>query len=488
MPRDVGYGHEQKPDIPTPHSTSQFANPYAVNQGVGPSQPYAHYGTQPAVASYSSYSRYSIDDGLDAAGDRPPPLKRGDACLYCRKRRIRCSATKPSCHHCTKLRRECVYDVGKPISRVRRLENKVAELESYLQAAEAAAAEANGRAAHAHAQVRAAQAQRATPPQAPMGHQLMPGVGHDMLNGLNRPLNVAGASYLQYNTVSSVPSHTVQPQGSQTGGRGPEEPSPPPPMSAQQSTAYAYPPGTLDQSTVDITMLDNFQPAPGMRTMAPRVGQMVPIYAPPQPVHVPPVPGPMSQAMPSSGPQPPQPPPQPHPQQPRATNFDWDALDPDFMSMVNQMGETSTSTPGQGQQDQQQRFQQPQYQFSYPSVRPDQQHSVPQAQAQAHRPSPPQPPRGPPQYPHFGATESAILNQGISASQNIQLPGSASDITGRVSGAFIEDTDDELDTTGTSSLPSEWTKYDLVGGWYDPNDVPREARAELYVCERSSLI
>lgn len=69
---------------------------------------------------------------------RPPPLKRGDACLYCRKRRIRCSATKPSCHHCTKLKRECIYDSGKPTSRVRKLEDKVAELEGYLRAAHAA--------------------------------------------------------------------------------------------------------------------------------------------------------------------------------------------------------------------------------------------------------------------------------------------------------------------------------------------------------------
>lgn len=60
------------------------------------------------------------------------PLKRGDACLYCRKRRIRCSAEKPSCQHC-KGKRECVYDNGKPISRVRQLEDKVAQLEGLLK-------------------------------------------------------------------------------------------------------------------------------------------------------------------------------------------------------------------------------------------------------------------------------------------------------------------------------------------------------------------
>lgn len=63
----------------------------------------------------------------------PPPLKRGDACLYCRKRRIRCSATKPTCTHCAKIGRECVYDVRKPTSRVQQLEEKVAQLESLLK-------------------------------------------------------------------------------------------------------------------------------------------------------------------------------------------------------------------------------------------------------------------------------------------------------------------------------------------------------------------
>jgi hypothetical protein len=59
------------------------------------------------------------------------PLKRGDACLYCRKRRIKCSAEKPSCSQCNG-RRECTYDNGKPISRVRQLEDKVAQLEGML--------------------------------------------------------------------------------------------------------------------------------------------------------------------------------------------------------------------------------------------------------------------------------------------------------------------------------------------------------------------
>ncbi|TIC01185.1 hypothetical protein E3Q18_00784 [Wallemia mellicola] len=39
-----------------------------------------------------------------------PTLKRGQACLSCRKLKLRCSADKPTCRHCYKTRRECVYD------------------------------------------------------------------------------------------------------------------------------------------------------------------------------------------------------------------------------------------------------------------------------------------------------------------------------------------------------------------------------------------
>ncbi|OCF34322.1 hypothetical protein I316_03836 [Kwoniella heveanensis BCC8398] len=74
----------------------------------------------------------------------PPPLRRGDACLYCRKRRIRCSADKPTCQHCAKTGRECIYDSGKPVSRVKQLEEKVAELETLLKSGIASAGNGNG--------------------------------------------------------------------------------------------------------------------------------------------------------------------------------------------------------------------------------------------------------------------------------------------------------------------------------------------------------
>ncbi|WWD17595.1 hypothetical protein CI109_102036 [Kwoniella shandongensis] len=60
------------------------------------------------------------------------PLKKGDACQHCRVRRRKCSAEKPSCAQCRKLNRECVYDTGKPVSRVKQLEAKVGELQKVI--------------------------------------------------------------------------------------------------------------------------------------------------------------------------------------------------------------------------------------------------------------------------------------------------------------------------------------------------------------------
>ncbi|WWC92908.1 uncharacterized protein L201_007870 [Kwoniella dendrophila CBS 6074] len=68
----------------------------------------------------------------DVQHSHAAPLKRGDACLYCRKRRIKCSADKPTCANCQKSNRECIYDSGKPVSRVKQLEEKVAQLETLL--------------------------------------------------------------------------------------------------------------------------------------------------------------------------------------------------------------------------------------------------------------------------------------------------------------------------------------------------------------------
>ncbi|KAL7414128.1 hypothetical protein BDY24DRAFT_414809 [Mrakia frigida] len=61
-------------------------------------------------------------------------LKRGGACLYCRKRKLRCTGVAP-CPTCIKHNIDCTFDEpGKPKSRVKVLEDKIASLEAVLVA------------------------------------------------------------------------------------------------------------------------------------------------------------------------------------------------------------------------------------------------------------------------------------------------------------------------------------------------------------------
>ncbi|WVW84231.1 hypothetical protein I302_106261 [Kwoniella bestiolae CBS 10118] len=57
------------------------------------------------------------------------PLRRGDACLMCRAKKLKCSAQKPMCDQCAKRKDRCVYDAVRPASRVEKLEKKLAEMD-----------------------------------------------------------------------------------------------------------------------------------------------------------------------------------------------------------------------------------------------------------------------------------------------------------------------------------------------------------------------
>ncbi|GAA5968027.1 hypothetical protein JCM21900_002101 [Sporobolomyces salmonicolor] len=65
-----------------------------------------------------------------------PPLKRGSACMLCRKRKLRCDGIRPKCGTCLRLNHDCVY--GDPAhekmaERQRELEDRVRTLESELE-------------------------------------------------------------------------------------------------------------------------------------------------------------------------------------------------------------------------------------------------------------------------------------------------------------------------------------------------------------------
>ncbi|WVQ73976.1 hypothetical protein IAR50_003557 [Cryptococcus sp. DSM 104548] len=57
------------------------------------------------------------------------PLRRGDACLRCRAKKLKCNANKPECDQCSKRADSCVYDIGRPATRIEKLEAELAQLD-----------------------------------------------------------------------------------------------------------------------------------------------------------------------------------------------------------------------------------------------------------------------------------------------------------------------------------------------------------------------
>lgn len=66
------------------------------------------------------------------ATTRANMLTRGGACDFCKRRKLKCSAEEPSCAACLRAGKECVYSQKKQKSRVKVLEDKLADLERKL--------------------------------------------------------------------------------------------------------------------------------------------------------------------------------------------------------------------------------------------------------------------------------------------------------------------------------------------------------------------
>lgn len=49
-------------------------------------------------------------DGAANGGDSTIPKPKRIACIICRKRKLKCDGTKPSCSTCTRLGHDCAYD------------------------------------------------------------------------------------------------------------------------------------------------------------------------------------------------------------------------------------------------------------------------------------------------------------------------------------------------------------------------------------------
>ncbi|GAA5897554.1 Zn(II)2Cys6 transcription factor [Sporobolomyces salmoneus] len=147
--------HQQHHYLPPQHQSYEHQSQYRVAASVS--------GNQPPQQSTSSSRKRSADQ-LDeedeqvtpevkeedspaaAGGSTPaksgnsqrknrsaaPPLKRGNACTLCRKRKLRCDGVKPKCATCLRLSHECVY--GDPAQeRTKELEERIRSLEAELE-------------------------------------------------------------------------------------------------------------------------------------------------------------------------------------------------------------------------------------------------------------------------------------------------------------------------------------------------------------------
>ena len=71
--------------------------------------------------------------GKRKATSRVDMLARGGACDFCKQRKLKCSAELPACAVCTRNQTTCVYSQKKQRSKVKILEDRLAELERRLQ-------------------------------------------------------------------------------------------------------------------------------------------------------------------------------------------------------------------------------------------------------------------------------------------------------------------------------------------------------------------
>ncbi|KAL0255322.1 hypothetical protein I308_100120 [Cryptococcus tetragattii IND107] len=342
----------------------------------------------------------------------PPPLKRGDACLYCRKRRIRCSATKPTCTHCAKIGRECVYDVKKPTSRVQQLEEKVAQLESLLR------------------------------------------------NGAMSGEGVPSAPGLQAN--GSTPSLPHQ----SSDNTSPE--ATPLPQQISTSTSYSF----LNNETLDVNLFGGkypaIPPADNDFNLFPSFGGS--IF------------GSIGSIM-----------PQPQPQAEQA--FDFSALDPTFMNMVNSF-QISTGLTEPIPQPQQQQQPMAFGQSPAPPAPPSHLNAV-QASINPHtaQPFPLSTSAEPMPQTYTSLPKLPFLNNNFCTSVASEaLPTNPSVVAELASASanVHEDMDALLKATAAPSA-EQWAtgmtqdlNFDrgqentqLVGGWFDANDLPKVARDHL---------
>ncbi|KAK8847547.1 hypothetical protein IAR55_005405 [Kwoniella newhampshirensis] len=79
--------------------------------------------------SFSSLNNSSSNEHIAPSGTS---LRRGMACRFCRRRKLRCSGERPACTSCVKYKQECEYQPPVRVAKVHALETRIAELSDYI--------------------------------------------------------------------------------------------------------------------------------------------------------------------------------------------------------------------------------------------------------------------------------------------------------------------------------------------------------------------
>jgi len=125
-------GDQQQADNEaTENALNQLFNPNA-EEDVDPTLASTIDAQQQAPIVEESGSNLN-KNGKRKASSRVNMLPRGGACDFCKQRKLKCSADMPSCAICIRNNQICVYSQKKQRSKVKILEDRLAELERRLQ-------------------------------------------------------------------------------------------------------------------------------------------------------------------------------------------------------------------------------------------------------------------------------------------------------------------------------------------------------------------
>ncbi|WVQ98216.1 hypothetical protein IAU59_005338 [Kwoniella sp. CBS 9459] len=92
------------------------------------------YATSQLHASQTS-ATFSGPTGLTSIEHIAPSgtsLRRGMACKFCRRRKLRCSGERPACSSCVKYKQECEYQPPVKIQKAAGLDSRIADLSDYI--------------------------------------------------------------------------------------------------------------------------------------------------------------------------------------------------------------------------------------------------------------------------------------------------------------------------------------------------------------------